>query len=303
MRLFSIFNENNIFFNLGVSSRENILEKMIKELLDDVSPERIKQIVQKLKECEDSPWFAPDDDVVVSHARVDDIEDYCVALAIFKEPVYWSDENGRKKEVNIVFLILTSTFQNMKMIQTLDAIARFCELRHNVEALSNVKGANRALKVIEESDIDVRAKLTAEYLMNTEFKKISPELTLREAAVIISKISEDAVPVVNEKNELLGEFTSEAILKIGVPNYMNMLSNVDFLNNFEPFENFYKKEKYIKVKELISERILTTPPDASVIEVAYKIISAGLRRIYVIDNKKLVGVIYRRDIVSKILLA
>lgn len=303
MRFYSLFNEKNVILDITETNRENILTKAISLLIPNIEQKKITEIIDKLTIHEDSPWFEPAEGVIIPHARIEDINDFFIAVIISKDGLIWQQNTNGNKIVNLIFIILTPTYQNMRMIQTLDAISRFCELKHNVESLANVKSFSRAIKVIEESDIEIKPKLTAEYLMETQIKTISPNYSLREAAAILVKFQEDAVAVVNEKNELLGEITSEALLKIGVPNYMNLLSNVDFISNFEPFENYYKKERFMKISELLSSRIITTHPEASVIEVAYNLISAGLRRIYVVQDKKLVGIIYRRDIVSKILLA
>ncbi len=303
MKFFSLFSEKNVFMEIDVSLKKNILSKVISSIIPDIKQDKINYIIGKIIEHESSPLYNISEDVVVPHARIEEIEDFYIALVISKDGLLWEEIKGKQRIVNLIFVIITPSYQNMKMIQTLDAISRFCELKHNIEALSNIKSETRAISFLEESGIDVKNKLTAEFLMNTDFVKLSPDMSLRDASTVLVKYQEDALPVVNDKNELIGEFTSEAILKIGVPNYMNIISNVDFISNFEPFENYYKKERFTKIGEILSERMITTPPDASVIEVAYQLVSAGLRRIYVVENKKLVGIIYRRDIVSKILLA
>lgn len=303
MRFFSLFKEENIIIDIQESMRENILAKMISSIMPKIEEVTLNKIIAKVIQQEESPWFAPAPMVLVPHARIDEIEEFKVALAISKNGIKWDEEDGRPLTANVIFLLLTPVYENMRMIQTLDAIDRFCELKHNIDSLLNAVSEAKAIKQIEESGIDVKTRLTAEYLMNTEVKTVTPEHSLRDATWIMIRNQEDAIPVLNEQKELIGEFTSHAVLRVGVPNYMNILTNVDFISNFEPFENYYKKERFMKIKELISDEYITTSPDASVIEVAYELISKRKRRIYVVQNNKFLGTIYRRDILSKILLA
>jgi len=138
-------------------------------------------------------------------------------------------------------------------------------------------------------------------IMDKTFSPVTLDTPLSKALELITAAKDDALPVVDEKQELLGELSSKEIISIGLPDYMGMLSNVSFLTSFEPFENFFKKELTLKVKDLYTKDVLSVTGDTSIVEVAYQMVSTGRRRVYITRDNKLEGIMYRKDIITRIL--
>ena len=66
-------------------------------------------------------------------------------------------------------------------------------------------------------------------------------------------------------------------------------------------EELLKKEHTIKVAQLYRTDIEVVTPETRVVEVAAKMILRDLRRVFVVENDHLVGIVLRKDIVNMVI--
>ena len=73
---------------------------------------------------------------------------------------------------------------------------------------------------------------------------------------------------------------------------------------FEPFEEFFKREDEILVKDIYSPEFTFVHENVSVIQLAFYFVNKSCRRILVLDpEKKLRGLIMRKDLIRKVIHA
>jgi CBS domain-containing protein len=130
---------------------------------------------------------------------------------------------------------------------------------------------------------------------------VAPEMILRRATEVLVACREEGVPVVDAAGDFVGEISARMLIEIGLPKYMNLISNPRILSDFQPFEAFYRKEDTLTADEVVNRDVLTLAPETPVEIVAHEMITKRNQRAYVVREKKLLGVIYRRDIVRKVL--
>jgi CBS domain-containing protein len=78
------------------------------------------------------------------------------------------------------------------------------------------------------------------------------------------------LPVVDQNLNYLGEVNILDLLKVGIPDYLMMLDNLNFLMSFEPLEKLFENENEIKVSEIMSRDEIYLRPEASIIEAVLK---------------------------------
>ena len=126
-------------------------------------------------------------------------------------------------------------------------------------------------------------------------------MTLRQVVQVMVNCREEGLPVVNSDGEFLGDLSTRMVIEVGLPKYMNLISNPNILTEFEPFEAFYKKEDTLKASDIMNQNVLRVPPETPVEIVAHEMLSKRCERAYVVDDKNLLGIVYRKDIVRKVL--
>lgn len=123
-------------------------------------------------------------------------------------------------------------------------------------------------------------------LMQTEVQTILPDARVGDAAVALAESRISALPVVDGVGRLLG-----------------VISTTDILASEEEAEDRESREAVLDqttVRELMTPRPLTISPEAEVSEAARRMLDAGIHRLFVIEDSRVVGVISTTDIVRAV---
>ena len=144
--------------------------------------------------------------------------------------------------------------------------------------------------------------------MTTEVLTLRPEDTVKKAAIRLAVDNMSGAPVVDNKNHLLG-FLSEIdilnlILKsqteLDKENVVDRLLDYSMdstLSNDDYLKEISDKISNTSVSEIMVRSVMTTTPDAPIIEVLRTMLSLRINRIPVLEKGVLVGDISRGDII------
>jgi len=243
---------------------------------------------------------AIDEGVAVPHARVEGLDSLIFAIGVSHAGI--ADFGARDgKPVRLLFLIAAPSVKNSLLIHTMAGVARLCVDEARRGALATCKDAGCIVDVIEKSGVIVKKELTCGDLMDTDIVGIDPDMSLKEVAALFVKTKTDGLPVIEKDGKLLGEITGKELITVGLPGFINMFSDLSFLPSMEPFEEFFKREGTMKVREVYNPHVFTISETSSIVEAAFLMVTKNRRRIYVVREGKLVGTVYRKDFISKVL--
>ena len=110
-----------------------------------------------------------------------------------------------------------------------------------------------------------------------------------------------ALAVVDQDHRLLGIVNDRDVIMAALPNYEQLVKEGSYALDFEPFEELLKKEHTIKVSQLYRKDIEVVAPETRVVEVAAKMILRDLKRVFVVEDDHLVGIVLRKDIVNMVI--
>ena len=128
--------------------------------------------------------------------------------------------------------------------------------------------------------------------------------TLREVAIKMMSNRIGGLPVINDDGELVGflsetDFTAKKqsipFSRIEAPQLFGKWVNKDDI------DEMYNEAKKIKVKEVMSEKVITLHPDDSIEEFIEKIMEHKFHRYPVVKDGKPVGIVSRRDLLKLII--
>ena len=151
-------------------------------------------------------------------------------------------------------------------------------------------------------------KLKVRDLMTTEVVTLRPDDTVKKAATKLALDNVSGAPIVDNKNHLLGFVSENDILTI-IMKYQQALDkknegdklldySMDSLS--EPNDNLKQVSEEISNIEMSSimvRSVMTTSPDAPIMEVLKTMLVMGINRIPVLEKGILVGIISRGDII------
>ena len=91
------------------------------------------------------------------------------------------------------------------------------------------------------------------------------------------------------------------LLKVGVPDYLMMIDNLNFLLSFEPLEHLFETMDVATVGEIMETEEPVLHPKASIVETVALMIRHRKSFVSIVDEGKLVGVITATDILHKVI--
>lgn len=128
---------------------------------------------------------------------------------------------------------------------------------------------------------------------------LNPTQTVEEAAQIMLKEEISVLPIVDDKSHLVGIITEsdfvgkEANIPHALASIKRLLGQVFY---FDDIETLFLKAKTMPVEQVMTKSPRTVTPDYSLTDVVNLMIRHNLKRIPVIEDEKLVGIITRKDI-------
>jgi mannitol/fructose-specific phosphotransferase system IIA component (Ntr-type) len=299
MKLSSLLTEDSILINPPVETKEEAMRRALATFEPQLDAARRDAALRHLLDREKKITSYIDHGVAIPHAKVEGINRIFVGLVTSAEG--FDAQDPPNTPVHLLWLILTPPEKNTLMLQTLAAVARLCHTKEMRQALRRMKAPARIIKQIEDSGIDVKNTITAADVMVAAPEVLRPDTPLRDAIERIIASPYDGLPVTDGQGKLLGELSSIEILSIGLPKYVDLLKDDTFLMQFEPFENYFRQENQLTVREVMTREILTADEEAPIIKIANMLVAGDKSRLYVVRDGRLHGMIYRRDLLTRVL--
>jgi PTS system nitrogen regulatory IIA component len=299
MKLAGLLREGRIIIDLEAETPDEALRRILSTLDPPLPSPAYEELFQMLLRTIEEDPEAIVEDVWIPHARHEAIEDFIALLATLKRPLEFP--NAEREAIQLIIVLVASQTKNVMMLQALAAVAKLLQSKEVRHGLRGARTPAKIIKIVEESGIDVKRTLCAEDIMDTEFETVTLDTPVVDALRAIADAPDDAVPVLNQKGEFVGEISSREIIKLGIPEYIDLLSDVSFLKSFEPFENYFRRESTLRVSDLYKQSVLTAENATPLIEVAHKMISGNKRRVYVLKSRTLVGIIHRKSFITRVL--
>lgn len=307
MKLANYFDKELIFINVKGNTQEEVIKNMVEHIAskEDIvlnSKEEIKKAIIK-RENEISTAIGMG--VAVPHARIQNFNDFIVAVGLLETPIEVQVEGLLEKDkVKVVFLVISDILKNKNMLKIMGGISKIALKKPEyLEKIKNAKTEKEVIEAVEKADVEFGHKITADDVLSPDISPVKEDTTLEMVAkrLINEKIS--GIPVVDEKNNFLGEITEKELIEYGMPKYLSLMKDLDFLIVGEPFEEYLLKEETATIKELYrrKENLYVIDKKTPIMEICFIMVKKGITRIYVVENGKLYGVIRRYDIIKKVL--
>ena len=141
-------------------------------------------------------------------------------------------------------------------------------------------------------------------IMTREVVSVTPDARVADIADVMVNSKITGLPVV-EKGEVIGIITENDFVaseaNIHMPTYIQILDGVLYLDNPDKMKEELGKMAAKTARELMSEDVVEISPEADIHELATLMRETGANPIVVLDdNKKLVGIVSRADILHLI---
>jgi CBS domain-containing protein len=147
-------------------------------------------------------------------------------------------------------------------------------------------------------------ELVARDIMTPNPVTVAPDLSVTEAAHLMSERRIGALPVV-EKDRMVGLVTEGDLImqdvRVHFPTYLSLLGGYVFAPGAnERFESSLRKAVAATVSDVMTREPITVTPDALVTDVATLLVERDIARVPVMDGDTVVGIVSKSDIVRSL---
>ena len=299
MKLANLLMERRISMDLKARTKD----EAIRELLDMISVEGISldldEILRSIREREEIENTSYGHGFAFPHARTDRVKEMYILIGVSKGGL--DDRTIDGVQLHVVCVLLTPSTIAKLYLQTLSGLAAFARTPGTLEKVLAATSKADLIKFVSDTGVTVDKELTVKDVMRQDVAKVTPDDSLKEVANRMWRYRLSALAVVDNGGKLLGVIDDRDLIKAALPDYKSLISNLNYSIDVEPFEELLKKEDKIKVAQLYRNDFEVCTPETKIVEVAAMMIFKDVRRVFVTDNDKLVGVLLRKDIVNMVI--
>ncbi|MEE9443886.1 MAG: PTS sugar transporter subunit IIA [candidate division Zixibacteria bacterium] len=299
MRLANLLNEELVTHNLSATTKNEAIIELLRKIETKHPQYDYDAILKSILDREEIENTSYGRGIAFPHARTDEVDDMFIAVGVSPEGIMEKTPDG--KPVHVVCLMLTPSNIAKLYLQALSAFAAFARNQENIKNIVKATSPGGVIDAVWESSVRVEKELTAKDIMHHNIITIKPEDTLKDVANLMFRHRLSALAVVDDDNNLLGLITDKELIRAALPDFKSLISNLNYSLDVEPFEELLKKEDKIKVKQLYVRDHEVVTRDTKIVEVAAMMLFKDLRRVFVVEETKLVGILLRKDIVNMII--
>ncbi|WP_094605579.1 Inosine-5'-monophosphate dehydrogenase [Sporomusa silvacetica DSM 10669] len=126
--------------------------------------------------------------------------------------------------------------------------------------------------------------------------------TIAQIAKVLVDQAISGVPVVDDEGSLVGIVSEGDLLHKGttprVPSYVNILGAIIYYNGVEQYNADFKKLMAEQAASIMTEKVVSISEEIEIDEIAKLMLQHSIKRIPVVKNNKIIGIISRRDLIK-----
>lgn len=224
--------------------------------------------------------------VALPHYRTDAASGLTVALGIATKPLTVPDAT-LEKGPRIVAMILAPPREATLYLQTISALARIFRQDSAVEALLAARTPEEVLAVPELAALTLQPRLAVRDVMNTAPETVAPQTAVRDAVEVMMRSRSRALPVVGDKNEVLGIISEWDVMR-------------GFVGQPRAGAPDGAGEAPLRVRDIMTRSVLCISEELGLEEAANMMINKDVEQFPVVAAGRLTGFLTRSDIIRKL---
>jgi len=144
--------------------------------------------------------------------------------------------------------------------------------------------------------------MRARDLMRRAVATVTPEATVGQVAALMQETGCSGLPVVDDQGRVLRMLTEADLLHLALPEWMEQIGELSFVpEGFEPYAKALAALAQRPLREVLAETsVVVAEEEDPLLEVIRLMAHHGLRRIPVVRDGKLTGILNREDVTAAV---
>jgi CBS domain-containing protein/mannitol/fructose-specific phosphotransferase system IIA component (Ntr-type) len=228
--------------------------------------------------------------VALPHFRTGNVDRLTLALGVAPEPLA-PEGLALEAAPQIVVLILAPPGDASSYLQVVSALARLFRDDSLVDRIVAAAGPEQVLALTSAAELRVLPRLTVRDIMSQDVRPVSPDTPLREAVDLLVRKRLRALPVVGEKDEVLGSVSERDIMRGLLPRVPRA--------GLDPDSGSIQAEN-LTVRDVMTRSVMCVSEDLGLEEAASLMINKDVEQLPVTNEGKLTGFLTRGDLIRKL---
>jgi CBS domain-containing protein len=312
LKLSSLFAAAQVACKLEDMSCHEIFRHLI-DLLGKVDPSfDVNDTYEQILRRESCGITFATPEVAVVHVRVEGLGQLRMAIGTsHHSPRCVASIDGSKcsaaemDAIKLVVMILAPLDDPAGYLRAIAALSKVCLRDGFVGHIVSLDDPAKIWQAFEESNQSIPPYVKAVDIMRRDFPQLHDTDLLTNAIDSFCRLEVSEFPVVDSDGDLVGIATQDELIRICLPEYITWMEDLSPILNFEPFAEILRRESSVPVIEIMqfSDRYATVDEESPAIQVAKVMMRRNVRQVYVVRDKKLLGVITIQDFIHKVLRA
>lgn len=282
------FGEADILCRTSLTERDTVLLELLKLLAINHGIGNTQTAFNAIIAREQSQPALLVSGLAMPHARLDGLARPFVAIATSSNGIRFPNNDIL---VHLMIMVLVPKDQPALYLQILHALAVIDQIPNTPQAVAALLTTTEIWRFFRAGGMVLPDHVCAGDIMVTQQITLKDTDTLKDAIDIFTHRNLTEVPVIDKDGDLVGIVSAHALMRVCLPDYLLWMDDLSPLINFEPFINVLLKESSTWLTEIISADCTTVQVDAPAIQAAAEITRSKANQCFVLNGKKLVGVI------------
>lgn len=288
LALASFFSADDILVHQEGVTRNQLIHNLLNHVAVGHGITEPEEYGRAVIEREDSSDTVVARGIAIPHARLDDLQRPYVAVATSQGGILFAED---KPPVHLILLVLIPSDQPGLYLQIIRAMTSILRDHSAAQTVAQLKTAEEVMRFFERGGLLLPDYVCAADIMDDSFHFLRNNDNLKAAidCFIAKQISE--IPVLDRDGDMVGIVSAGALLKVCLPEYLLWMSDLSPIVNFEPFTNVLRNEQNTWLSDILSTDFSSAQMSSPAISVAGEMTRRNTSTCYVLNEKKLMGVI------------
>jgi len=302
MRLSSLLNPKLVRCGLAARTKEEALSELAGILVSAEPSLTEAELLAALADREKLGPFSMGKGIAFPHARTEKVKDFSIVLGTSPEGLDFRAPDGQRVHVVILFAI-PKKHSNL-YLHTLAAFLNFFTAEGNLKRVLEAKGGEELISMIDA--VSARGRETVVlHAPAAAPPGLSPHTTVTKAFEALSAAKGEALPVIDEAGNLVGEVTSAAILQLALRDHLLSLSAPGVLSPGPSLEKALRQHAdsplHTVAGLVATNGFRTVQEDDTPLQMAASLAQGGrTTTAYVLRGSKLMGTITSGEILRRL---
>ncbi|HSR87943.1 MAG TPA: PTS sugar transporter subunit IIA [Pontiella sp.] len=288
--------------HLKADGRDRVLDHIVKTLCTEeffaANPRLTHEaIVDALVKREAQRTTAVGEGIAFPHARLENLSQALIAIATFDEPVLFEEFPVR---VICLFLVPASDASiSLKLMAQLSRLLMDPAVRDQVLKAQN---GGELRGIVKQHNPRIDKPVVARDIMRPPRFSIREDEPVSRCSHTMSVNGLMAIPVINDRHEVLGEITVGRLFRYGLPDFFSKLKSVSFIAEFDPFEKYFADERNTLARDMMEDTARTVPVDYTIMEIVFDLAIRNCTKLYVTDEQsRWIGTIDKGTVLDNVI--